>query len=299
MKIAFVGGGNMASALIGGLVRGGLPAASVWVVEVDPDRLATLKRQYGVEGSTVADAGLRGSDAIVFAVKPQQMREACSQCRPWLSEGFVLTIAAGIPAAAVAAWCGQAQVVRAMPNTPALIGAGITGMSAGAGLDPSARDLAQHIMAASGRVVWFDDEAMLDAVTAISASGPAYVFYFIEALAAAAQSMGMSADQAHILSVTTFLGASRLAAESDEPVEVLRQRVTSKGGTTAAALDRMRADGLHQKFIDAVFAARDRSVELARIYSANAWGPPLFAWADSSSLQANAAAVWARRFASS
>ena len=266
MKIAFVGGGNMASALVGGLVRGGLPAASVWVVEVDPDRLATLKRQYGVEGSTVADAGLRGSDAIVFAVKPQQMREACSQCRPWLSEGFVLTIAAGIPAAAVAAWCGQAQVVRAMPNTPALIGAGITGMSPRAGLTESARILAQRIMSASGQVVWFEDEAMLDAVTAISGSGPAYVFYFIEALQAAAQAMGMTAEQARNLSVTTFVGASRLASESDEPIEVLRQRVTSKGGTTAAALEHMQASGLHDKFVDAVFAALARSRELAKTY---------------------------------
>jgi pyrroline-5-carboxylate reductase len=266
MKIAFVGGGNMAAALIGGLLRGGMSPASIWVVELDPDRLATLKRQFGIDGSTAPDAGLRGADATVFAVKPQQMQAACSQCRPWLSEGFVLTIAAGIPADSVAAWSGQAHVVRAMPNTAALIGAGITGMSARAGLTESARILAQRIMSAAGEVVWFENEAMLDAVTAISGSGPAYVFYFIEALQAAAEAMGMTAEQARSLSVTTFVGASRLAQESNEPIDVLRQRVTSKGGTTAAALEQMQASGLHDKFVEAVFAARARSRELARTY---------------------------------
>jgi pyrroline-5-carboxylate reductase len=153
-----------------------------------------------------------------------------------------------------------------MPNTPALIGAGITGMSARAGITESARILAHRIMSASGQVVWFEDEAMLDAVTAISASGPAYVFYFIEALQAAAEAMGMTAEQARSLSVTTFLGASRLAQESDEALEVLRQRVTSKGGTTAAALEHMQASGLHDQFVEAVFAALARSRELAKTY---------------------------------
>jgi pyrroline-5-carboxylate reductase len=266
MKIAFIGGGNMATALIAGLLRDGLDPASVRVVEVDPERLDALKRRFGIEGSSVADEALRGSDAAVFAVKPQQMREACNQCRPWLTGGFVLTIAAGIPAAAVAAWSGQPQVVRAMPNTPALIGAGITGMSAGAGLTPSARTLAERIMSAAGEVVWFDDESMLDAVTAISGSGPAYVFFFIEAMQAAAQAMGMTPEQARRLSVATFKGAAHLAQQSDEPVELLRERVTSKGGTTAAALDRMRALGLHERFVEAVFAALERSRELARTY---------------------------------
>jgi len=266
MKISFVGGGNMAAALIGGLLRGGLTAGSVWVVELDPERLAALKRQYGIDGSAIPDAGLRGSDATVFAVKPQQMRTACSQCRPWLGGGFVLTIAAGIPADSVAAWSGHAHVVRAMPNTPALIGAGITGMSPRHGLTEAARNLAERIMSASGQVMWFADEAMLDAVTAVSGSGPAYVFYFIEALQAAAAAMGMTAEQARSLAVTTFLGASRLAQESDEPIEVLRERVTSKGGTTAAALEHMQASGLHDRFVEAVFAALARSRELAKTY---------------------------------
>jgi len=266
MKIAFIGGGNMATALIGGLVRDGTPPAALQVVEVDPDRRAFLKRTFGIDSSSAPGGSLRGADVTVFAVKPQQMREACTQCRPWLDAGFVLTIAAGIPSASVAAWCGRPQVVRAMPNTPALIGAGITGMSAGADLAPEARALAERIMSAAGEVVWFDQESMLDAVTAVSASGPAYVFFFIEALQAAAQAMGMTPEQANRLSIATFLGAARLARESGEPVGTLRERVTSKGGTTAAALEKMQALGLRERIVEAVLAALERSRELARIY---------------------------------
>ncbi len=266
MKIAFIGGGNMATALIGGLLRDRIAPGSIRVVEVDPQRLADLKQRFGVEGSSCPDEGLRGMDATVFAVKPQQMREACTQCRPWLDAGFVLTIAAGVPSTAVAAWSGRPQVVRAMPNTPALIGAGITGMSAGGALAPAARDLAERIMSAAGAVVWFDDESMLDAVTAVSGSGPAYVFFFIEALQAAAQAMGMTSEQAHRLSVATFLGSAQLAQQSGEPVEVLRERVTSKGGTTAAALEKMRALGVREAIVEAALAALERSRELGKIY---------------------------------
>jgi len=266
MKIAFIGGGNMATALIGGLLRDGIEPASIHVVEVDAERLAVLKQRYGIEGASVPDERLRGVDATVFAVKPQQMREACTQCRPWLDSGFALTIAAGIPSASVAAWSGRQQVVRAMPNTPALIGAGITGISGGTGLAPAARNLADRIMRAAGEVVWFDDESMLDAVTAVSGSGPAYVFFFIESLQAAAQAMGMTPEQARRMSIATFLGASQLAQQSGEPVEVLRERVTSKGGTTAAALEKMRTFGLREHITQAVFAALERSRELAKTY---------------------------------
>jgi len=266
MRIAFIGGGNMATALIGGLLRGGATPASIHAIEVDPQRLDDLKRRFAIDGSSAPDEGLRGMDATVFAVKPQQMREACTQCRPWLDAGFALTIAAGIPSASVAAWSGRTQVVRAMPNTPALIGAGITGMSAGAAVAPAARDLAERIMSAAGEVVWFDDESMLDAVTAVSGSGPAYVFYFIEALQAAALAMGMTPEQARRLSIATFLGSAQLAQQSDEPVDVLRERVTSKGGTTAAALEKMRTSGLREQIVNASFAALERSRELARAY---------------------------------
>jgi pyrroline-5-carboxylate reductase len=266
MRIAFIGGGNMATALIGGLLRDGMAPASLHVVEVDPERLAALRQKFGLDGSSIPDDSLRGTDATVFAVKPQQMRQACTQCRPWLDGGFALTIAAGIPAASVAAWSGRPQVVRAMPNTPALIGAGITGMSAGAELASSARGLAERIMSAAGEVVWFDDESMLDAVTAVSGSGPAYVFFFIEALQAAGQAMGMTADQARRLSIATFRGAAQLAYQSDQPVQALREQVTSKGGTTAAALEKMQTLGLHEQIVAAVWAALERSRELASTY---------------------------------
>jgi pyrroline-5-carboxylate reductase len=207
-----------------------------------------------------------------MAVKPQQMQSACAACRGWLDSGFVLSIAAGIGAAAVAAWCGRPRVVRAMPNTPALIGAGITGASALPGASEADRDLAQRILGVSGQVIWFQDESMLDAVTAVSGSGPAYVFYFIEALQAAAQQMGMDEGQARTFSIATFLGAARLAAESTEPVQVLRERVTSKGGTTAAALAKLQADQVDRRFIEAVFAALARSRELSQAFGAPA--PP-------------------------
>jgi pyrroline-5-carboxylate reductase len=273
MKIVFVGGGNMAGALIGGLVRGGHPAGSIHVVEVDPQRLAALQAQYGVAGSTAPGADLRGADAIVLAVKPQQMQAACAGCRDWLDSGFVLSIAAGIGADAVAAWCGRSRVVRAMPNTPALIGAGITGASARPGVPQADRALAQRILEVAGQVVWFQDESMLDAVTAVSGSGPAYVFFFIEALQTAARQMGMDEAQARTFSIATFLGAARLAAESTDPVRVLRERVTSKGGTTAAALAKLQADEVDRRFIEAVFAAQARSRELSQAFGA-APSPP-------------------------
>jgi pyrroline-5-carboxylate reductase len=266
MKIAFIGGGNMAAALIAGLLRDGVGAEALSVVEVDPQRLAWLEQQFGVRGSAAPDRALGGTDATVLAVKPQQMRAACEACRPFLSGGFVLTIAAGIPAASVAAWSGHPQVVRAMPNTPALIGAGITGISAGPEVGAPARALAERIMRACGDVVWFDQESMLDAVTAVSGSGPAYVFFFIEALQAAGQAMGMTADQARRLAIATFRGAALLASQSDEPLEALRERVTSKGGTTAAALEKLGALGVRERFADAVFAALERGRELARTY---------------------------------
>jgi len=266
MKIVFVGGGNMAGALIGGLVRAGQAPASIWVVEVDAPRLAALKNQYGIGGSGAPDAALRGADATVLAVKPQQMQAACAACRTWLDNGFVLSIAAGIGAGTIAGWTGRAQVVRAMPNTPALIGAGITGASARPEVSADERALAQRILGVCGPVVWFEDEAMLDAVTAVSGSGPAYVFYFIEALQSAAQQMGMDREQARQFSIATFLGAARLADESPDPVQVLRERVTSKGGTTAAALARLQAAQVDRQFIEAVFAAWERSRELSQAF---------------------------------
>lgn len=268
MKIVFVGGGNMASALIGGLVRGGHAPTAIHVIEVEPARREALAARFGVGVAASPGASMSGADATVLAVKPQQLREVAGQCRPWIDRGFVLSIAAGIGSEPIARWCGRESVVRAMPNTPALIGAGISGLYARSAVATGDRALAARILEVSGTVVWFDDESMLDAVTAVSGSGPAYVFYFIEALQAAAEQMGMDAAQARQFAVATFAGASRLAQESTEPVALLRERVTSKGGTTAAALAHLEAARAGQHFIEAAFAALERSRELSRTFGA-------------------------------
>jgi len=262
MKIGLVGGGNMAAALVGGLrARAGVHFR---VAERDAARRAELAHRFGIEAEAAAGAGWDALDLVVLAVKPDQMQAACEALRPHLGRGqLLLSIAAGLPAAAIAAWSGSASVVRAMPNTPALIGAGITGLAALPAVTPAQRDLAQDVMSSVGEVAWFDDEGMLDAVTAISGSGPAYVFYFIEALAAAAVAMGMDEAQARRFAVGTFGGAAQLAARSEEPLSLLRERVTSKGGTTAAALARLQSHAVAQAIAEAAEAARARSVELA------------------------------------
>ena len=262
MKIAFVGGGNMAAALIAGLLRAGRPPAELCAVEIDGARCAQLRQQFGIVALTAPDATLADAGALVLAVKPQFMREACEAVRPHLGEPLVVSVAAGIRAADIARWLGRAAVVRTMPNTPALIGRGVTGMAATAQVSSAQRGFAESILRTAGDVVWFDDEAQLDAVTAVSGSGPAYVFYFIEALARAGTELGFTAEQARELAVQTFVGAAQLAADSSEPLATLRQRVTSKGGTTAAALAWMEANAVEARIVEAVHAAHRRAREL-------------------------------------
>jgi len=264
MKIAFIGGGNMAAALIGGLLRAGRRPDELIVVEVEPARCAQLRREFAVTAIATADDSLRQADAVVLAVKPQQMRIACEAARPHLGAPLVVSIAAGTRSSDIARWLGRDAIVRTMPNTPALIGRGITGMAAMPAVNAAQRELAASILRTAGDVLWLDDEAKLDAVTAISGSGPAYVFYFIEALARAGEELGLDATQARTLAVHTFTGAAHLAAESSEPISTLRERVTSKGGTTAAALAWMESTGIGPHFVEAVFAAHRRAVELSR-----------------------------------
>ena len=262
MKIAFIGGGNMATALIAGLLRAGRSAADLCVVEVDSARCAQLRQQFGVGAITAPDATLRDAGALVLAIKPQVMREACEAARPHLGQPLVVSVAAGIRAADIARWLGRAAIVRTMPNTPALIGRGVTGMAATAQVGSAQRELAESILRTAGEVVWFDDEARLDAVTAVSGSGPAYVFYFIEALARAAAELGLTAEQSRQLAVQTFVGAAHQAAESSEPLATLRARVTSKGGTTAAALAWLESNAVEARIVEAVHAAHRRAGEL-------------------------------------
>ena len=262
MKIAFVGGGNMAAALIGGLLRAGRPAAEIVAIEIDEARCAQLRQQFGINAQTSPDAGLRQAEALVLAVKPQFMRQACETARPHLGEPLVVSVAAGIRAADLARWLGRTAIVRTMPNTPALIGSGVTGMAASPQVSDAQRRLAESILRTAGDVVWFDEESSLDVVTAVSGSGPAYVFYFIEALARAGTELGLTDGQARMLAVQTFVGAAHLAADSSEPLATLRANVTSKGGTTAAALSWLEANAVEARIVEAVHAAHRRAGEL-------------------------------------
>jgi len=264
MKIAFIGGGNMATALIAGLVKDGASTTQVHVVDRNPEALERLAALYGATTAGAIDAAVGAADVIVLAVKPQQMRDVAAELAPRLTQGpLVLSIAAGIRGADLSRWLGgHGAIVRAMPNTPALIGMGITALVALPGVRGDQRAAADSVLRAVGQTVWLDDEALIDPVTAVSGSGPAYVFYFLEAMQAAAGEMGLSAEQGRQLALATFAGATELAAASDESLELLRQRVTSKGGTTHAAISSMETAGVKAAIVDAMKAAAARGREL-------------------------------------
>ncbi|MGS0742636.1 pyrroline-5-carboxylate reductase [Glaciimonas sp. GG7] len=262
-NISFIGGGNMATALIGGLAGTVIDGANIHVVDIDEEALQKLAQQFGVTTSTAIDAVISRSDVIVLAVKPQQMQPIVSALLPYMAGQLVISIAAGIRSEDLSRWLnGHDAIVRCMPNTPALIGKGITGMVATNGVSEQQRATADRIMRAVGATVWLDDEALIDSVTAVSGSGPAYVFYFIEAMQQAAQELGLTPEQGNALALATFVGASQLAAESTEPVSVLRERVTSKGGTTYAALNSLEASGVKAAIVAAAKAAAVRGKEL-------------------------------------
>jgi pyrroline-5-carboxylate reductase len=263
LKIAFIGGGNMAQALIGGLAGRLTAATHIHVVDVMPATLTLVSERFGVTTAQAPTDVLAACDVIVLAVKPQQLREVVSTIKPFLTSQLVLSIAAGIRAADISRWLGGHQaIVRTMPNTPALIGQGITGAYAMSGVTELQKESADALLRAVGETVWVTDEAQIDAVTAISGSGPAYVFYFIEAMQQAATELGLSAEQGRQLAQATFAGAAGLASQSDEPVSLLRERVTSKGGTTYAALTSMEASGVKAALVKALHAAADRGSEL-------------------------------------
>lgn len=262
MKISFIGGGNMATALIGGMLDAGFSSADIEVLEPDAAKGSELARRFGCAAHENPGEWLATADVIVLAVKPQQMLEATQAARPFIAQPLVVSIAAGVRAKSIARWLGTEQVVRAMPNTPALIRAGISGLTALPAVTDGQRATAERIMQAVGAIIWLDDESTLDPVTAISGSGPAYVFYFIEALQQAARELGLSEETARALAIQTFVGASSLAAQSEEPVETLRERVTSKGGTTAAALASLESDRVKEAIERAAKAASLRAREL-------------------------------------
>ncbi|GGK12173.1 pyrroline-5-carboxylate reductase [Luteimonas terricola] len=265
-SIAFIGGGNMARSLIGGMVSRGADPAGIHVAEpVDALREA-LARDFGIQVHADAAAAAAAAGTWVFAVKPQVMRSVCKDLadRARATRPLAVSIAAGITAGQLSTWLGgDAAVVRAMPNTPSLLGAGMTGLHANAGVDAAGRERAQALLAAAGETVWIEDEALMDAVTAVSGSGPAYVFLLAEAMEDAARAQGLPADTARTLVQQTLFGAARMLTDSTEAPAELRRRVTSPGGTTQAAIETFEAGGLRALVASAIDAAAVRGRELS------------------------------------
>jgi pyrroline-5-carboxylate reductase len=264
MKIAFIGGGNMATALIGGLIKQGTPAGYLYAIDPNAETRERLEKSFRIVAGETASGKLADYDAIVLAVKPQTLREAATEIQPFINERqVVISIAAGVRSSDISRWLGDhTRVVRAMPNTPALVGLGVTGLLASPSVDHDGRMLAAQVLEAVGEVVWCNNESEIDSVTALSGSGPAYVFYFMEALATAAQNLGFPAEEARRLAVGTFTGAASLASQSDESLTTLRERVTSKGGTTAAAIASFMESGIAEAIVKGTSAARTRAFEM-------------------------------------
>lgn len=268
LTLAFIGGGNMASAFAAGLIGKRCAAADVHVIDINDATLDRWRKQ-GVSVSSAADERLATRQVWVFAVKPQDMKVCVAQCRPFLRpDTLVISIAPGIRGTTLAQWLGApgqpwARLVRCMPNTPALIRAGVSGLMAMPGVSEDDKAIAQQLLRTVGEVVWVESDQELDAVTAVSGSGPAYVFLFLEALIEGAKRLGLTDDQARTLSLATLIGATQLAALSHDSPEVLRERVTSKGGTTAAALAVFRQKEFTSIVQQAMQAANDRAGEMA------------------------------------
>ena len=261
-QIAFLGGGNMAAALIGGLLKTGWPAARIVVAEPVPERADWLRQTFGIAVQATGAALNSDADALVLAVKPQQMASALAGLA--LKPGaLVVSIAAGVRLVTLQRLLGdQVSYVRTMPNTPALLGAGITGLFAPAGTSADARALAEQLLAAAGACVWVDEESQLDAVTALSGSGPAYFFLLVEALRDAGAALGLKPEVAAQLAAQTCVGAARMVGESGQDASVLRANVTSKGGTTEAAVNHLESAGLRTLFAQALQAADARAKAL-------------------------------------
>lgn len=269
MKITFLGGGNMANALIGGMLKQGYSASDITVIDPGSEARRKLAETYAVNCVDAADKLPGAGDLLVLAVKPQQMKEAVAPLVGKLGQAVVVSIAAGLDLTTLARFLGgHRKIVRCMPNTPALIGAGITGLCPLPEVSTVEREAANRLLSAVGSTVWIDDETKMDGVTALSGSGPAYVFLFIEALQQAAAELGFTPEQGRQLAIETVQGAAALAAQSSDPAAVLRERVTSKGGTTEAALRTMADSGVKEGIIAGVKAAEARGRELGKLLGA-------------------------------
>ncbi|MFP6797118.1 MAG: pyrroline-5-carboxylate reductase [Pseudomonadales bacterium] len=262
-RIAFIGGGNMAYALANGLLR---TDKAPNIIVADPIA-SQLDRFTNTEIQTTTDNkyAVSGADVIVLAVKPQIIRSVALEIAPLVTDELVLSIAAGVPLSALNAWLGKTvSIVRCMPNTPALIGAGITGLVRNTSTTRIQAELAYHILECAGDVLWFEEDADLDAVTAISGSGPAYIFYLIEAMIKGAIELGMTPEIARKLTINTALGAATMAINSDDDPEILRRSVTSPGGTTERAVAIFDREDMQGTIIRAIIEARERSIELSQ-----------------------------------
>ncbi|MFN8998366.1 MAG: pyrroline-5-carboxylate reductase [Betaproteobacteria bacterium] len=263
MKVTFVGGGNMASALIGGMLARGWPASHVRVAEVDAGARKRLDERFGVFASADLAGAAAGSDCLLFAVKPQQLRAVAATAAPLCVDRLVVSVAAGVRMADLARWLGgHERIVRVMPNTPALVRAGVSVACALPGVPGAQREAVTALLEAGGKVLWVGAESMIDAATAVSGSGPAYAFYLMEAMQEAAEKLGFAPDEARLLAVETVLGAGKLAESSEDSAAVLRKRVTSPGGTTERALAVLESRGVKAAVIQAVEAAEARAREL-------------------------------------
>ncbi len=266
--IGFIGGGNMAQAIMGGLINAGFAADHLWISDPDHAKLTEFSNRTGVKIANDNEALVTHAEVVVLAVKPQVMADVLKPLAASIQrqQPLLISVAAGIPIQLIQAWTdADAAVVRVMPNTPALVRAGASGLYAAEGVSEAHRSLAESIMRAVGVVVWVDNEYLIDSVTAVSGSGPAYFFYLMEVLAEAGIKQGLSEDQARLLSIETAFGAAKLALESDYSAAELRRRVTSPGGTTEAAIAQMQQQGFSVMVDKAVAAAVQRSAELAQL----------------------------------
>jgi pyrroline-5-carboxylate reductase len=268
VQIGFIGGGNMARSLIGGLIQDGYPAAAIQVCDPDPFQRERLLTQFNIKAEAAAATIIGRCECLVLAVKPQAMRAVITEIREATarSNPLLISIAAGIRVATLEKWLQrEAAIVRCMPNTPALIQTGATALYANPRITEEQGDIAETLLRSVGLTVWLDDEALLDAVTALSGSGPAYIFLVIEAMQAAGIRLGLSPEHSRLLSLQTAFGAAKMALEDTESVSLLRERVTSKGGTTERALEAFRKGELPELFLEAMSAACKRSQELASL----------------------------------
>lgn len=263
--IAFIGAGNMAYSLISGLIKDSFDPRNIWASDPDPARGAELTKEFGIHVTEDNISAARAADTLVLAVKPQILRPIAVDLAPICQENpkLVLSVAAGIRSGTLTQWLGETTpIVRAMPNTPALVQSGATALFATAAVSAKQRDLAETIMRSAGLTVWIKDEDDMDIVTALSGSGPAYYFLFMEVLENAAVDLGLDAETARLLSLQTAFGAARMALESSEDPAGLRRRVTSPGGTTEQALKIMEKAGIRTILHDALTAAKDRACQL-------------------------------------